>query len=322
MSNTANTTANHTTAKRADETATHSAATRANDTATHAAQGTAQGTAQYNTYDTVAYDSASLPNITSSSNRSQEDQATSKRTAAQLRHEAVAIVQRHRRGLPGTLTDAAPAPAAPTIADAARSLEEAQRLLAAGRYGEALLRADTTIGLAPPGSDLLADGWALHGQVRLLQGNPKAARASLERALVINPAHLPARLALADAYQQLHQPARAVPLYLEALALMQDEGARGQVRLALATAYRRAGQPDAARRVLRTHTVGQLSLLAQLRALLRWLLPARPLEALLLFCACLLPLAIAMEQAWQAAAGVAALAMLAYVLLLWWWARG
>ncbi len=178
--------------------------------------------------------------------------------AVQLRHEAVEIVARHARGLPGTRGSASPPPAPPLRANAARALEEGQQQLAKGCLAEALLRADTTIGLAPPGSDLLAGGWVLSGQVRLLQGNPQAARHAFARALDASPAHIEARLGLAYALRAMHQGARAIPIYLEAIALSTDERERGALRLALADTYRATGNADAARRVLRVRGVGEL----------------------------------------------------------------
>jgi hypothetical protein len=152
--------------------------------------------------------------------------------------------------LPGERGEESPAPVRPAEASAARALAEGNEQLHAGNVAEALLRADAAAGLAPHGSNLLADACTLQGQVRLVQGNPQAARMAFNRALEVNPAHYEARLGLAAAFRALHTPARAIPLYLEAVSLTTDDAERGRVRRLVAETYREAGQPDAARRAL------------------------------------------------------------------------
>ncbi|MDQ4076912.1 MAG: tetratricopeptide repeat protein [Chloroflexota bacterium] len=187
-----------------------------------------------------------------------------------------------------------------------------------GNIAEALLCADTTIGLAPPDGQLLADGWSLHGQVRLLQGNPQAARAAFSRALDANPAHVNARLGLAEAYHAMKHTSRAIPLYLEALTLATEEAEKGRVRLLLADTYRALGKADAARAVLRANNVGRMKLGDRLRVLPRLLLPATPIGWLLLLVALLGLLVIALEVQISVALLTFALATVGYLLFLGW----
>ncbi|MGH2545210.1 MAG: tetratricopeptide repeat protein, partial [Ardenticatenaceae bacterium] len=192
---------------------------------------------------------------------------------AQLRHEAGEIIRRHQRGLKGVRTAAAPRPAGPVPANALKSLLEGRDLLRKGNIAEALLRADAAIGLAPPGSTLLSDSWTLHGDVRLLQGNPQAARSAFERALDVNAAHVEARLGLGEAYRRMSQPGRAIPLYLETLPLLTEEPERARLRLIISDTYRAAGQPEAARRALRAGGMKHMDGTDRLRALATLLLP-------------------------------------------------
>ncbi len=204
------------------------------------------------------------------------------KSADQLRREAVEILHRRNRGLPSYRGKAAPAPVATKGAAAVKALAEGHEFLRAGRIAEALVRADTALGLSPFGSELLAESWVLHGEVRVRQGNIQAARGAFRKALKINPAHIAARLGLAGAFRQMRQPQQAIPLYLEAIALVEQEEERARLRLLLAESYREAGQSQMARRVFRMAGEGQPPQ-ERLRAFLALLVPATPTEALFLF---------------------------------------
>jgi tetratricopeptide (TPR) repeat protein len=208
--------------------------------------------------------------------------------------------------------------ARPKPASALKSLLEGRDLLRKGNIAEALLRADTAIGLAPHGSNLLADGWTLHGDVRLIQGNPQAARAAFERALHVNAAHIEAHLGLAESFRRMSQPGRAIPLYLETLPLLTDESERARVRSLVVESYRAAGQPEAARRAVRAGGMRNMDISDRLRALGTLLLPmTRGGWLLLLAIAALFVLAARQFSAMPALITFALLALI-YATLRWW----
>ncbi len=196
----------------------------------------------------------------------------------QLRSEVVEILHRRQRGLPGFRQEGSPQPVRPAAERAAAALAEGRTLFAAGNIAEALLRADTVIGLAGAGSDLMVEGLTLNGEGRLLQENPQAARAAFERCLAINPAHIPARMGLAVAYRRLYRPANAIPIYLETLALVSDPQQRAHLKRLIADTYQEAGKPHAARHVLRIGSVKQMAPPDRIRAALALLLPATRAE--------------------------------------------
>jgi tetratricopeptide (TPR) repeat protein len=237
----------------------------------------------------------------------------------QLRHEAMDIILRRKRGLPGYRGTGAPAPAAASRENALRAYEDATRYFKMRQQAEALRCADIAIGRAPAGSTLQADGWTLRGEIHLRQGKRQAARGDFGQALLVDPGHKRARILLAATYQQMGQPARSIPLYLEALALVQDPAERAQIGVLLADSYRANGRPDAARRVLRiTGGVRPLGLRDRLRAFRVLLAPASALQWLLLVLVALGSLwaGIIYGPGFALATFVAALAMLA--ALQWW----
>lgn len=206
---------------------------------------------------------------------SENNPPSESKSPEQMRREAVEILHRHQRGLAGYRGPGVPPPVTPAADEAARAIEAGQRALAAGQLAEALLCADTAVGRAPYGSPLLADAWSLQASVRLRQGNIQAARAAYGKALLINPAHTGARLGLAGVLRQLHQPQRAIPLYLEAIPLLTEEDERARVRLLLADCYHEAGQPEQARRLLQ-RGIRRLTFADRLHALRTWLLTLLP----------------------------------------------
>lgn len=170
----------------------------------------------------------------------------------QLRRETAEIVARRQRGLPAYRGNLAPAPATLDRERVEATIAESKTALAAGRFAEALARADTAIGLAGADDLLAAEGWALAGEARLKQGNMGTARTAFTKALTANPAHIRARIGLCHTYRQSHQPERAIPLYMETLPLLPEEGdQRGALLNELSECYREAGQPEMALRVLR-----------------------------------------------------------------------
>jgi tetratricopeptide (TPR) repeat protein len=237
----------------------------------------------------------------------------------ELRLEAMEIILRRKRGLPGYRGAGAPAPAAASRENALKAYEDAARYIKAGQQAEALRCADIAIGRAPAGSTLQADAWTLRGDIHLRQGMRQAARGDFGQALLVDPGHKRARILLAATYQQMGQPARAIQLYLEALALVQDPAERAQIGVLLADSYRANGRPDAARRVLRiTGGVRPLGMRDRLRALRVLLAPGSAGQWLLIVLVALgsLWVGVTYGPGFAAALFVAALAMIA--ALRWW----
>lgn len=126
-------------------------------------------------------------------------------------------------------------------------LLEARWLVEAGRFAEALLVLDEAQGRVYEDDVLRADVLALRARILVQQGHLLAATQTAHTALEYNPAHVEARLALADAFLQLNQVGHAITLYHEVIPLLDDEAARARVHLLLARAYRAAGLPVLAR---------------------------------------------------------------------------
>lgn len=98
------------------------------------------------------------------------------------------------------------------------------------------------------GDDLLiADIMTAQGRVRLAQENFGAAAAAFREALAHNPAHVEARVGLAELALATHRPAGAIELLHEALPLVPDAARRAELHLALATTHRRQGRSLLAR---------------------------------------------------------------------------
>ena len=180
-----------------------------------------------------------------------ESPPDSRERIERLRHETQEIVKRRQRGLPAYRGNNAPEPVSVDRERIEALLAESRASMQGGRFADALLRADTAIGLAAGDELLSAEAWALAGEARLNQGNMQTARAAFGKALVANPAHVEARIGLCRAYRRIGQPERAIPIYLETLALVRDGGERSALAGELAECYRQAGRPDMAIRVLR-----------------------------------------------------------------------
>lgn len=237
----------------------------------------------------------------------------------QLRREAVEIIQRHRRGLPGYRGNVAPPPATAALDGTLQALLSGREQLQIGNLAEALLRADTAIGLAPSGSDLLADGWTLRGEVCLAQNHVQAARDAFKRALGVNPAHVDARLGMAETFCRVNQHARAIPLYIETLPLVVQAEERTRLRLLLADSYLAVGQPDAARRVLRTvESAGTLTPAEKLRAALTLLIPGNLRAWLLLLLAVTLVTAFTIGSSTLAGLLAFIISLGTYAAFQWW----
>lgn len=202
----------------------------------------------------------------------------------QLRREVVEIIKRRKRDLPGYRGNGAPAPASLTSDKATEALDIGRSFLKKTQFAEALLRADVVIGTAPRESRLLEDGWTLRGEVSLQQGNFQTARHSFQKAMLLNPAHIPARMGMTDTFRKAKQPNRAIPIYLETIPLVQDVEERTRLRCLLADCYLAAGKPEAARRVLRSvESTKGLSTSEKVRAAFTMLAPDSILMWLLLF---------------------------------------
>lgn len=237
--------------------------------------------------------------------------------ADDLRRQAVEIVQRRKRGL--AAQQALASVATPPAERVKVALDEGRHLLDAGRIAEALIRAEIVIGLAPHGTPLQAEGWILQGKARVAQGYPQAARDAFNRALHVNPVSVEARLRLAELYRASRQPRRAIPLYLEALALMREPEEMAEARLALAETYRAAGRPDAARRVVRiSEEVGGLNSTQQVRAARTLLAPDGPLAVLLLLVVLAASAWVWREVGVAQAALTFLLGLVTYAALQWW----
>lgn len=126
-------------------------------------------------------------------------------------------------------------------------LLEARWLVDAGRFAEARLVLDEAQGRVYEDDLLRADVLALRARILVQQGHLLAATQTAHTALEHNPAHVEARLALADAFAQLNQPGQAITLYHEVIPLLDDDADRARVHLLLARAYRAAGVPVLAR---------------------------------------------------------------------------
>nr|WP_290666061.1 hypothetical protein [Ardenticatena sp.] len=126
-------------------------------------------------------------------------------------------------------------------------LLEARWLVDAGRFAEALLVLDEAQGRVYEDDVLRADVLALRARILVQQGHLLAATQTAHTALEHNPAHVEARLALAKAFMTLSQPEHAIPLYHEAIPLLDEDTERARVHLLLARAYRAAGVPVLAR---------------------------------------------------------------------------
>lgn len=172
-----------------------------------------------------------------------------------LRNETAEIVKRRQRGLPAYRGNSAPEPVGIERERIESLIEQAREAMRGGRFADALLRADTAIGLAASDELLSAEAWALAGEARLHQGNMQTARAAFSKALVANPAHVEARVGLCRAYRRIGQPERAIPIYVETLALVSD-GERSALAGELAECYRQAGRPEMAIHVLRQEQSG------------------------------------------------------------------
>ncbi|MCB0078497.1 MAG: tetratricopeptide repeat protein [Anaerolineales bacterium] len=200
--------------------------------------------------------------------------------ADRIRNEAAEINRRFQRHLPRHVSQRV-ANNADREAAALQQLATAEARRKAQRWAEALSLAEAACGLAPLNSMAQADAFALVGELRLEQGNHQAARAAFEQALQIAPAHLAAHTGLAAAYRRSQRADHAVPLYLEAIALTDNESQRRHLRGLLAETYREMGKADLARELLLTvappaepNTVQTLLLPASRNGWLRWAVAA------------------------------------------------
>ncbi|HYN89772.1 MAG TPA: tetratricopeptide repeat protein [Ardenticatenaceae bacterium] len=121
-----------------------------------------------------------------------------------------------------------------------------QDALASGQLAVAYNHFVVARGFAVGDELLLADIVAAQGRVRLVGENFGAAGDAFREALRYNPAHVEARLGLAELAVAMRRPARAVePLY-EALALVPEPARRATIHLRLADVRRQQGRPDLA----------------------------------------------------------------------------
>ena len=137
-------------------------------------------------------------------------------------------------------------------------LLEARWLLRSGREAEAQMALDTAQGQVPGHPDLMAEVCALRAHVLAKRGKLLAANEYAHQALRLNPAHVDARLVLAEVAFRLNDPARAVALYGEVIPLL-PANERPAAHLALAEGYRRMGLPALARLHARLALEGHLT---------------------------------------------------------------
>ena len=236
-----------------------------------------------------------------------------------LRREVVEIVQRRKRGLPGYRGDGAPAPASSALEKAEEMLDVGRSFLKSEQFAEALLRADIVIGMAPRESRLLEDGWTLRGEVSLQQGNVQTARQAFQQAILLNPAHIPARVGMTETFRKAKQPTRAIPIYLETIPLVQDVEERTRLRFLLADCYLAAGKPEAARRVLRTvESTKGLSASEKMRAAFTMLVPDSMMMWLLLFLLVGVVATFAVDANLVAGFVTFVIGVMLYAALQWW----
>lgn len=237
----------------------------------------------------------------------------------QLRREVAEIIQRHKRGLPGYRGEAAPPPVKAELERAEELLTKGRAFLAKGELAEALIQADTAIGIAPAGSVLLPDCWTLRGKIRMQQGNIQTARQAFQQAMLLNPAHIEARLGTAETFRRANQDARAIPLYIETIPLIRDVEERTRLRLLVADCYVTIGKPEAARRVLRTvESTKGLSIVETMRAAFTMLIPDNMIMWVLLTLLITLVAGFAIDS--NAVAGVITfvVGIMMYGALQWW----
>lgn len=144
-----------------------------------------------------------------------------------------------------------PVPVAPE-GDRAR-LEQAQgeAALRAGRLAVALNHFTVAQSFARGDALLLAEALAGIGQARLRQDNIAAAQDAFRQALQANPAHVEARVGLAELAVRGRFPHDAIELLYEALPLIPEPARRAGIHLRLAAAHRRLASPQLARPHLR-----------------------------------------------------------------------
>lgn len=138
-------------------------------------------------------------------------------------------------------------PAAPQLNRARAEFETGQAALAEGRLAVAYNRFVVARGFASGDDLLIADIMAAQGRVRLAQENFGAAADAFREALAHNPAHVEARLGLAELALVTYRPAAAIAALYEALSLVSDPARRARLHLALASTHRREGHPLLAR---------------------------------------------------------------------------
>ncbi len=237
----------------------------------------------------------------------------------QLRREVVEIIERRKRGLPGYHGDGAPPPASAALAKAEEALDAGRVFLQNEQFAEALLRADIVIGLAPRNKSLLEDGWTLRGEVCLQQGNLQTARHAFQQAMLLNPAHIQARVGMTETFKKANQPARAIPIYVETIPLVQDVEERTRLRVLLAESYLAAGKPEAARRVLRTlESTNGLSASEKMRAAFTMLVPDNMLMWFLLLLVASIVGTFAIDANLIAGFISLVLGVMIYAALQWW----
>lgn len=237
----------------------------------------------------------------------------------QLRREVAEIIRRHKRGLPAYRGEAAPPPVKPELERAEELLSKGRAYLAQKELAEALIQADIAIGMAPAGSQLLPDCWTLRGQIRLQQGNIQTARQAFQQAMLLNPAHIGARLGMAETFRRAHEDARAIPLYIETIPLIRNVEERTRLRLLVADCYVTIGKPEAARRVLRTvESTKGLSSVEKMRAAFTMLIPDNMIMWFILTLLMTIVAAFAIDL--NAVAGVMSfiVGIMMYGALQWW----
>ena len=145
-------------------------------------------------------------------------------------------------------------------------LLEARWLARAGREAEAQVVLETAQGMAGGEAAIMADVAALRAHLLARRGKLLAAHEHAHQALRFNPAHVEARLVLAQVAFRLNEPRRAVALYREVIPLLPADE-RPAAHLALAEGYRRMGLPALARLHARVALAGELAPAQRWRAL-------------------------------------------------------
>lgn len=238
---------------------------------------------------------------------------------AQLRREVVEIVQRRKRGLPGYRGLGAPPAAAAALEKAEEGLNRGRFFLERNQLAEALLRADIVIGLAPRENRLLEDGWTLRGEVCLQKGDIQSARQAFQQAMLLNPAHIAARIGMTETFKKAHQHERAIPIYVETIPLVQEAQKRTRLRLLLAQTYLTVGKPEAARRVLFTvETTRGLSISEKMRAAFTMLVPDSMLMWFLLLFVTSIVGSFAIDANLMAGLTSLVVGVIVYAALQWW----